>query len=96
MGARPAHGRALTAVQHPELNAASIRYQPHQAIQRVDLADEMALAETADRGITGHGPDSRETVGHQGCARTHPRSGARGFAAGVAAADDDHVKRFLP
>ena len=64
----------------------------HQTIQRIDLADQMTLAETADGGIAGHGPDGRETMGHEGGPGAHPRSGTRGFTAGMAAADDDDVE----
>ena len=92
LGPRSADCRALAAVQHPELDAAGIGDAAHQAIQGIDLADQMTLAETADGGIAGHGADGRETMGHQGSLRAHPRSRARGFAAGMAAADDDDVE----
>ena len=92
LGARSADGRTLAAVQHPELDAAGIGDPAHQAVQGVDLADQMTLAETADGGIAGHRADGRKAVGHQRGLRAHPRSRARGLAAGVAAADDDDVE----
>ena len=92
LGARPPDGRALAAVEHPELNAAGIRDPAHQAVQGVDFADQMALAETADRGIAGHGADGRKTMGHQRRLRAHAGSRARGLAAGMAAADHDDVE----
>lgn len=88
-----AHGRPdPAAVQHSELDATGIGDPPHQAVQGIDLANQMALAETADRGVAGHGADGREAVRHQGRLCPHPRSRARGFAAGMAAADDDDVE----
>ena len=92
LGPRSADRRTLAAVQHPKLDAAGIGDPAHQTIQGIDLADQMALAETADGGIAGHRADGRETMGHQGGLRAHPRSRARGLAAGVAAADDDDVE----
>ena len=90
--ARPAHGRALAAVEHPELDAAAVGHAPHQAIERVDLAHQMALAEPADRGIAGHRADGREAVRDQRRSRAHARGRRRRLAAGVAAADHDDVE----
>ena len=92
LGARAPHRRALAPVEHAKLDAAGIGDAPHQSVQRIDLAHQMALAEPADRGIAGHRPDGREAVGDQRRLRAHARGGARGFAAGVAAADDDDVE----
>ena len=71
---------------------AGIRDPAHQAVQRIDLADQMALAEAADRGIAGHRADGRKAMGHQRRPGAHARRRARGLAAGVAAADDDNVE----
>ena len=90
--ARAAHRRALAAVEDAELDAACVRHAAHEAVKRVDLADEMAFAETADRGIAGHGADGREPVGDERRARAHARGGGRGLAAGMAATDDDHIE----
>ena len=92
LGARAAHRRALAAVEHAELDAARVRHAAHEAVKRVDLADEMAFAEPADRGIARHGADGREPVGDQRRARAHPRGGGRGLAAGMAATDDNHIE----
>jgi hypothetical protein len=54
----------------------------------------MALTETANGRIAGHGADGGETMRHQGGARAHARAGGRGFAAGVAAANHDYVVYF--
>ena len=92
LGARAAHRRAFAAIQHAELDAAAVGDPAHQAVQRVDLADQMALAEAADRRIAGHRADGRKPMGHQRGPRAHARGRSRGLAAGMAAADDDDVE----
>ena len=69
-----------------------IRNARHQPIQRIDLADQMTLAEPSDRGIAGHRANGCEPMRHQRRSGTHARRGARGLAAGVASADDDDVE----
>src|SRR6185437_7646055 len=64
-----AHGGTLAAIKHAELNAAAIGHASHQAVERIDLADQMTLAEAADRRIAGHRPDGRKAMGHKRCAR---------------------------
>jgi hypothetical protein len=71
-----------------------IRHLAHQAVQRIDLTNQMTLAEPADRGVAGHRADGREAVGNQGRPGTHTCCRSRGFAAGMAAADHDNVERF--
>ena len=92
LGARTAHRRPLAPVQHAELDAALVGHPAHQAVERIDLADQMALAEPADRRIARHRADGREAVGQQRGVRAHARSRGRGLAAGVAATDHDDVE----
>ena len=92
LGARAAHGRAFAAVQDAELDAAGIGDAAHEAVQGIDFPHQMALAEAADGRIAGHGADGGESVRHQRRSRAHAGAGGRGFAAGVAAADDDDVE----
>ena len=90
--ARPAHRRSLAAVEHAELDAALVGDPAHQAVERIDLAHQMALAEPADRRIAGHRADGREPVRDQRRARAHARSRSRSLAAGMAAADHDDIE----
>ena len=92
LGARTPHRRTLAAIEHAKLNAGGIGDPAHQPVQRIDLADQMALAEPTDRRIAGHRADGRKAMGHQRRLGAHARGGARGFAAGVASADDDNVE----
>ena len=92
LGARTAHCRSLAAIEHAKLDAAGIGDAAHQAVERVDLADQMAFAEPADGGIAGHGADGGEAMGDQRRARAHARGGGRRLTAGMAAADDNHIE----
>ena len=54
LGPRRAHGRPLRRIQYPELDAGFIGRDTHRAAHRIDFADQVALADAADRWITGH------------------------------------------
>ena len=75
----------------PELDAGGVGHPAHDAVERVDLADQVALAQAADGRVAAHLADGLELVGQQQRARAQTRRRSRGFAAGVAAADDDDV-----
>ena len=64
----------------------------HRAAQRIDLLDQMALADAADRRIAGHLAQRLDVVGQQQRARAHPGRCERSLGAGMAAADDDDVE----
>ena len=92
LGARPLNGGALAAVEDAELNAGSIGGARHHAVERVDLAHQMALAQAADRRVAGHFADRREAVGDERGWRAAARRRGRGFASRMAPADDNDVK----
>src|ERR1019366_6359265 len=89
--ATSANRGSLARVEEAELDSSLVGCQSHLAAERVDLADQMALADGADRGVAEQLDaiiaNKRE---HQG-ARTHPGRGERGLDTGVAGADDDDV-----
>src|SRR3546814_7482133 len=58
-------GRPLAPVEKAKLDTGGIRHPTHQPIQRVDLADQMALAKTANGGIAGHLANGRKTMGQE-------------------------------
>ena len=92
LGPRTADRRSLPPVQHAKLDAAGIADPAHQPVHGIDLADQMALAETADRGVAGHRADGREPVGDERGPGAQTRGRGGGLAAGVAAADHDHIE----
>ena len=70
---------------------ARVRRPAHQAVERVDLAHQVALAEPADRRVARHLAEPVEAVRGERDARAHAVRRQRRLGAGVAAADDDHV-----
>ena len=92
LGARPLDGGTLAAIEDAELNAGRVGGARHHAVERVDLAHQMALAQAADRRIAGHFADRRETVGDERGRGAAARRRGRGFASRMPAADDNDVK----
>ena len=66
----------------------------HQSVERVDLANEMAFAQSADRGVARQGADLRARLREQRHARAAAGGSGSRLRAGVPAADDDHIKLF--
>ena len=89
--ARGAHRRTLARVQGAELDAGLVRRERHGAAQRIDLLDQMALADAADGRVAAHLAERLDVVGEQQRAPPHAGGRERGLGAGVAAADHDHV-----
>ena len=94
VGLRPrgAHRRAFGAVQNTELDTALVSGQRHGAAHRVHLLHQMTLADAADRRVAAHLAQGLNVVGQQQRFAAHAGAGQRRFGAGMAAADDDHVK----
>ena len=92
LASRAAYGGALGAVQQTELDARGVGQPAHDAVQGVDLAHQMALAQTADGRVAAHLANSFQLLGQQQGASAGPRGSGRGLAAGVSAADDDDVE----
>ncbi len=97
LGLRPrrAHCRALARIEHAELNAGAVRGLRHQTAERIDLFDEMPLADAADRRVATHLPERLDIVREQQRATAAPRGRKRRFGAGMPAADHDDVVLFL-
>ncbi len=89
--ASSANGRAFARVEKAELNSSFVGRQAHLAAERVDLADQVSLADAADRGIARHLAYMVEVeCEHQGV-RAHPGGGQCSFNTGVTGADNDDV-----
>ena len=88
---RPDRGSAA-AIEQLELNPGRVDRAAHQAAERVDLANEMALRRAADRRVARH---VRDRVGRQRAepdVRAETRRRIRRLAPRVPRADDDHVE----
>ena len=92
LGAGTLDGGALAAVQEAELNPGEVGDTAHDAVHRVDLAHEVALAETADGGVAGHDADIGAAQGDERGARAHAGGGMGCFGSGVSATDDDDIE----
>jgi hypothetical protein len=84
-------GWTFGAVQDFELDPGAVRSFGHEAAERVDLFDEVALGQTADGGIAGHAADGVAEHGDHGHTGAAPRTDARRLGAGVAATNHDDV-----
>ena len=92
LGPGAANGWSLAPVQHSELNPRSIGNPAHQAIQRIDLANKLALAKAADSWIAGHDADRVLAMRYQCCPGTHARRYGSRLTAGMATANHHNVK----
>ena len=94
VGLRPsgAYRRPLAGIQGAQLDACLVRRDRHRAAERIDLLDQMTLADAADRRIAAHLPEGLDVVREQERAAAHARGRERRLGAGVAAADHDHVE----
>ncbi len=96
LGPRPAHRRAFGAVEDAELDAGQIGGARDDAVERVDLAHQMALGEAADRRVARHLADRAMAVRREQRRGAEARRSRGRLAAGMAAADHDHVVAHLP
>ena len=91
LGPGAVHRRALGAVEHAKLDAGRVDRLAHDAPERVDLADELRLADATDRRVATHLAHGVEIGREQGDPAPEPGRGAGRLHAGMAGADNDHV-----
>jgi hypothetical protein len=87
--------RTFAPVEHPELKRRQIGGSAHDSTQRVDLANDRSLGDTADRWIARHLADRLERARDDRYARPSPRGCHTGLGSGVAGSDNDDVERCL-
>ncbi len=90
--ARALDRRPLAPVQQTKLDARSVGDLTHQAIHRINLTHQMALAQTTDGGVTGHDANPVAAQRDQSGPRPHTRSRMCGVGTRVPAPDNDHIK----
>ena len=88
--ARRPHGRPLARIESTKLDPGFVRRDGHRAAQRVDLLDEMTLADASDRRVARHLTQGLDVMREQERSAAHPRAGERRLGPGVATADDDN------
>ncbi len=94
LGARAPDGGATRGVEEAELDADGVGDFAHDAAERVDLADEVALGYAADGRVAAHLGDEVEVHGDERGLQAHARRGHGGLAAGVTGADYNDVVLF--
>ena len=92
LGAGRPHRGTLARVEGTEVDPAVVRGHRHRPAERVDLLDEVPLADPADGRVAAHLPQRLDALGEQQGLRAGPRRGKRRLGAGMAATDDDHVE----
>ena len=83
-------------IQHPELNTCPVDRPTHNAVERIDLAHQMALAKPANGRVAGHLANPVSAHRHKGGSCTHARGGSGGLTARMPSTDDDDVKFHSP
>ena len=92
LGARPPHRGSLAPVEHAELDAGAIDGAAHDSVQGIDLADQMSLAQAADRRVARHDADGVDPMGRQQRPGAQARRGGRRLAARVSSPHHDYVE----
>ena len=95
LSSRPAHRRTLAAVEQAKLDPGCIRDPAHQPVERVDLTNQVTLAEATDRRIAGHHTDGVGAERDQRGRGAAPCSRGGGLAAGMPAADHNDIETLL-
>ena len=85
---------AARGVEQAELDADGVGDFAHDAAERVDFADEVALGHAADGRIAAHLGDEVEVHGDERGLEAHARGGHGRFAAGVPGAHHDDIVLF--
>ena len=89
---RPPDSSTLARVEHAAMDRGGIGRSAHDAIERIDFANEMPLPQPANRWIAGHLTDAARVGRDQSHMRTTARSRRSSLRPGMAAAYNDHVE----
>ena len=85
-------GGAAAQVEGLRLERGKVGIAAHFAAEGIQLTDQVAFGEAADRRIAGHACQGVESRSNERGFDAHPGGGERRLAAGVAAADHDDCK----
>jgi hypothetical protein len=83
---------SLAPVQHPTVNRGPVCRDGHNPTHRIDFANKMALAYTANRRIAGHLSQIITAKGYKGGSSAAARGSAGSFAARMASTNDQNVE----
>jgi hypothetical protein len=85
-------GWSFGAIEQTELDTGLVRNPAHQAVERIDLANQMTLAEPTNGRIARHFADGGRLVGDERGLGAHACSSSSSLATRVAAADNNDIK----
>ena len=91
LGSRAVHGRAARTIENAKLDAGDVDGLAHQAVQGVNLADQLALAYAAYRWVARHDADGVDFVRDEERSGAHPCRGGTGLAARMPTTDYDDI-----
>ena len=74
------------------MNGSGVGGDRHHTIESVDLADNVTLAQSADRGIARHRADRADIRADERSPRAAARGRTRRFHAGMPSTDDDDIE----
>jgi len=89
---RATHRRTLGEVEHLDVNGGRIRRAGHNAVQRINFADQMPLPYPADCWVAGHFANGFNLMSQQQGPRATARRGRRSLTAGMATTHHHHIK----
>jgi hypothetical protein len=90
LGARSLDCWSLASVEEPELDARPIRHAAHDAVERIDFAHKMPLAQTPDCRVAGHDANAFPRKRDENHARASARRCMGCIRTGMAATDHNH------
>jgi hypothetical protein len=88
----PSHRWPLAPIQETELDSSCIGNPPHEAIQGIDFAHQLSLADPADCGIAGHYADRIAPHCDKRCPCAGPSSRRRCLTTGVASTNHNDIE----
>src|SRR5205085_4955079 len=83
---------SLRAVEHAVVDCGGVGGARDQAVESIDLANQVALAQSTDCRVAAHRSDRRRIERHQGDARAHASRDGRRLTTGVTPAYDDDIE----
>lgn len=84
---------ALPSIQDVKLHARLVDNSPRQTIERIDLSDNCALADTAETRIAGTRSQIIHLGRNQGCSRASSRSSSTCLSASMTTSDNHDIIR---
>ena len=85
------HGGSAAEVEGLDLKCGTVGVASHFAAEGIEFVDEVALGESADRGVAGHAGDGGEARRNEQRGFAHAGGDERRLGAGMSAADDYYL-----